>query len=1081
LLAIGIFGVLAGLMAGCHTNQDNAAAFGYGNRAGSALALAEIDPDLTLAYPAEDNLASVAPAAVDNMVVAEPTVAEAGNQPENQPVETAEQIPADEPAKAELALETVRVGQKVARAEIEALDEPALEHVRQVPSADELLAQMDAPADKDAVDRRVQEILKQEREIALEEKERPVWTRKVEQQPAQEMAQGVSGVPLPSADLSAMAPAPVPAVETEKIGEEQATPPAVLSPEMADVEIPGEAAAETAGDGLLDQVNNKEKVRKLLADSLGQEPIAANGEKEKKDPEPGVEPEPEDPAKAKLRALAAREKILAEARRQEALAKYQAGLGFFKQKLFNEALKLFEEALKLSPELAEARSYRDNCYRLLGRPSTDKAEMQMVRVGDMERAKIESVEMQMTADLEMAEKLFVAAKTPSETRLLLMRDEQIADSLGDLHNATNKLRQVDGLLSSSPLPSASQKGLRLRVKALLAMVTELKDKLVAERNEMDIAKSKSDAENAKQESLSLHNKRLERLMESAEYHFGRKEYDKARDLCRQILKMDPHDIDAKVLLQQCLAEAHKKADFDTSQALHDSEITWAQAAASAAITPSDDVVYPANWEQIKLRQRRQRDRAVGSESERQIRDKLETKRMSIDYIRVPVTDVARDLAEKSGINILWTPGVEEAAPEVTLTVAEMTLGKILDWTMKLTDLHYQISNEAILISTEPRSRVILQLYPVFDLTRGLKDYKPVEDDDDDDDDDEEEEEINIVEDIKTFVAPESWEQEGVNLEIWQDNLLVMQTPEVHAEMSAYLDGLRESSKQQVLVEGRFLNVTSNFLEEIGVTWTSANPGAPRDKQGDGIYSSHTDDGRVVTAGVNIEPGQGAAGGTTYNSGLNLNLGYLSTGGLRQFEVNAMIHALNETTQGSVLHNPRLLVTNGRNAFLKILTTTNYVARYEQQSHVYQPVIEQYDQGITWSVRPVISFDRKYITIRVRPKIVSLDTVNSRNGTFRQSTLVADTGAVGGGVVDDVDYPFLMPVIITTQLETNITLPDGGTVLMGGLIRDAREEASTGVPLISSIPILGRLTRSENVNHEKETLVVMVQGKIIELD
>jgi type II secretory pathway component GspD/PulD (secretin) len=172
------------------------------------------------------------------------------------------------------------------------------------------------------------------------------------------------------------------------------------------------------------------------------------------------------------------------------------------------------------------------------------------------------------------------------------------------------------------------------------------------------------------------------------------------------------------------------------------------------------------------------------------------------------------------------------------------------------------------------------------------------------------------------------------------------------------------------------------------------------------------------------------------------------------------------------------VANGHNAYLQIFTVTNYVRTYTQQGTVFQPEVQQYTQGVEWSVRPVISFDRKYITIRVRPRVRRFDPQNSRTIAMQRTTVITATTPPVVGVVD---LPFFLPVFETTELETSVTIPDSGTVLMGGLIRDSRDERISGVPLLSSVPFVGRALRSERRANEKNNLIIMLSGKIVQLD
>jgi len=831
---------------------------------------------------------------------------------------------------------------------------------------------------------------------------------------------------------------------------------------------------------------------------FGLAPIAADGGAEPATPDQAETP-PADPEQQKAREIIRKEasenRLKDEALAAEAEAKFRAGLNLFQNQLYEEALNAFLEALAKNPDHPEAIAYRDKCRDLLGRPGRDDSDILIKTLSEREKAQMDAVATKTQAELEMAAKLLLRATTPSEVDKLKPVDQQIQEALGDLESAMEKLRQVDSLLTASPMSMIRQKEMRLQVQALKAQVKEAQDKLVAQREEKDREDAKKMALERKLTAESIHRERIQRLLQSANFHFGRREFDKARDMADQILRMDPRNPEALDLRTRARFEAHRKADTDNAASMHDAEVNWTLDVKNNAITPSEELVYPEDWEQIKRRVSRQREIEGGTIMEKQIRDRLEGVRVTVDYNETPISDVLRELAEKGGVNIVRNTDVDPETP-VTLTVTNMSLAKVLDWIMSLTEFHYEIRNEAINVSREVRRRLILQPYPVFDLTRPITNYYPTgrgdqDDGDDDDDDDDDGGVTDIRERITRFVAPDSWgEGEGVTLEIWEDNLLVMQTPEVHQKLVAYLNRLREASKQQVLVEGRFINITGGLLEEIGLHWDAATdrrnqPSVPLSRQGSGLFFRKQDDGREVRTSLDLRPGAASPSGETAREGLRMILGYLSmqspqdaAGVLRHFETNAVLHALQEKQQGSVLHNPRLLVANGRNAYLEIFTTTNYVANWTQQGAVFQPEVQQYEQGVEWSVRPVISFDRKYITIRVRPRLIAFDPENSQS-RIDQRLVARDLGA---GIVPEImDLEYLLPVLETTQLESFVTIPDGGTVLMGGLIADNKNTNISGIPLVSSIPFVGRAFRNEQRNHSQRNLVIMVQGKIIELD
>ncbi len=832
--------------------------------------------------------------------------------------------------------------------------------------------------------------------------------------------------------------------------------------------------------------------------------IAADGDEAPKAADDGDDPQPTpapevDPRTRKAQELAAKEarasRLKAESLRAESNAKFRAGMNFFKNALYEDALSAFEEALLKNPDNQQALDYRNRCIQLLGRPARDNTDILIRELSDREKTQRDAVVMQTKADLEKAAKLLLRAISPDEAQMLKPRDQQIQEALGNLAIAREKLRKVESILTSSPMSTVSQKEMRLQVQALKVQVREATRKLMDEQEVIERKEAMASARRRRLSTQSIRRERLARLLQSAAFHFQKEEYEKAADLASEILKMDPRNGNAMEMRTKALSAAHQKMQITNARRMHDAEVNWTLDVRDQAIMPSSELVYPEDWERIKRRVSRKRAIEGGSLMEKQIRDRLAGTRVTVDYNETPINDVLRELQEKGGINIVANTDVD---PETTvsITVTNMSLGKVLDWIMRLKELHYEIRNEAIYVTREPHRRLMLQLYPVFDLTRPMQNYFPTSAGDDDDDDDDDDEGGAAVTDIKDritkFVDPDSWEGEGVTLEIWEDNLLVMQTPEVHAKLVAYLKSLREAAKQQVLVEGRFINITKNFLEELGVTWDATQergglPSAPLVRDGHGVFWDKQNDGRRVTINGSLRSGGALPPNQTAGQGLNAIIAHLmmdpGTGGigsLRQFEINAVLHALQEKKQGSVLHNPRLLVANGRNAYLQIYTTTNYVSNWTQQGTVFQPVVQSYEQGVEWSVRPVISFDRKYITIRVRPTLTAYDSVNSQQRIDNRA-VIAINPPTSPPVWEVQELPYLLPVIETTQLESFVTIPDGGTVLMGGLIHDKRDNNISGIPLVSSIPFAGRLFRTERHDNQQRNIVIMVQGKIIELE
>jgi type II secretory pathway component GspD/PulD (secretin) len=148
---------------------------------------------------------------------------------------------------------------------------------------------------------------------------------------------------------------------------------------------------------------------------------------------------------------------------------------------------------------------------------------------------------------------------------------------------------------------------------------------------------------------------------------------------------------------------------------------------------------------------------------------------------------------------------------------------------------------------------------------------------------------------------------------------------------------------------------------------------------------------------------------------------------------------------------------------------------------YIPQVNTMRQGVVFDVRPVISFDKKYVTVRLRPSM----SERSQNSIQRTRTVVS--AIAGGGeesgttLVATATLPYTQVFMKYTRLYTHATVPDGGSVVIGGQLRDTRNETMSGIPVISELPLIGRLTRTEVRNREKRNLLLVVGTKIIELE
>jgi len=178
-----------------------------------------------------------------------------------------------------------------------------------------------------------------------------------------------------------------------------------------------------------------------------------------------------------------------------------------------------------------------------------------------------------------------------------------------------------------------------------------------------------------------------------------------------------------------------------------------------------------------------------------------------------------------------------------------------------------------------------------------------------------------------------------------------------------------------------------------------------------------------------------------------------------------IQALTATAKFRVAARPAIFTANNKKATIfngrEIAVPTSTVTTLGAGASVTTSTGSQ-QSNITY--KPVV------LKIEVVPLINNQDEITLRIVQTNNKVIPGATTEVGGGVA--------VPEISTQELTTTVTIPDQGTILLGGLITQTDEKNIAGVPFLSSVPLMGNLFRSTTDTTRKEELVVMIQPSIV---
>ena len=216
-----------------------------------------------------------------------------------------------------------------------------------------------------------------------------------------------------------------------------------------------------------------------------------------------------------------------------------------------------------------------------------------------------------------------------------------------------------------------------------------------------------------------------------------------------------------------------------------------------------------------------------------IRKRLQRK-VSFEFVETPLSEALQFLQALMQVNIILDPKAFETGGDptmpITLRVTDMKVGTALGWILRLADLEYAIMDEAIFVSAPYNlaRNVLLKVYDVSDLAMRIPDYRyPIFPSDASDKqvatgfntmtimEDPEMDASFLAEFISTRIRPETWAQElGTSIEVWHDRLIINCRPEVHDEIAASLARLRRELFRQIRVELRLVAIDETLLARI---------------------------------------------------------------------------------------------------------------------------------------------------------------------------------------------------------------------------------------------------------------------------
>lgn len=313
-------------------------------------------------------------------------------------------------------------------------------------------------------------------------------------------------------------------------------------------------------------------------------------------------------------------------------------------------------------------------------------------------------------------------------------------------------------------------------------------------------------------------------------------------------------------------------------------------------------------------------------------------------------------------------------------------------------------------------------------------------------------------------------------------LVITERPSRMNKIQEIIESL-DKSTAQVMIESKFLEVTKDDLENIGVNWTSLSgysaSAGPFEREWTRSRTK-SDDGSLTdqsTSSSTINTTDGSINGNpnaiprvvdeTNNVGSSLErvselASSASTGRLDsavfsadQFEV--ILSALETNNDIELVSNPTVVTLDNKEAKIAIgekFPIPSYSFNAETGERQLDG-IDFEDIGITLDVTPQVN-SAGFINLSIVPEVSS---------------------RLGVAIVENTE----IPIIASRRAETNIMIKDGFTLAIGGLSENETSKETTKVPFLGDLPGVGRLFSSDANRTEQRNLIIFITAKTLNPD
>ncbi len=257
--------------------------------------------------------------------------------------------------------------------------------------------------------------------------------------------------------------------------------------------------------------------------------------------------------------------------------------------------------------------------------------------------------------------------------------------------------------------------------------------------------------------------------------------------------------------------------------------------------------------------------------------------------------------------------------------------------------------------------------------------------------------------------------------------------------------------RQVMIEARIVIANSNFRKELGSRIAGA--GVETSNDGSKLYSSTGSLDGIFNGGNTPQDAFSGNGTLQQNQATLVDLGVFNRAGSVAFDIISSnfllgleLSAMQQSGFAEIVSQP------------KVITGDKQKATIESGTEI--PFQEESASGGTTT-----AFKDAVLKLEVTPQITP------DNRVIMDLHITQDS-------ISGIDQASGIPILDITQIETQVLVADGETIVLGGIYTTESTNSQTKIPLLGDIPFLGRLFRNDLKTEEKRELLIFITPRIM---